>query len=124
GLTDGELVSDGEGGIDWAASSALPPGLAGVLPGEPRWIDLRWARGEADLTLRNPRFRDAVGELAAPLHGRPKDELLGEDVRQHRRTVRIARGGVAALTLLAAASTAAAVVAVHQRDTARVARAR
>ena len=50
--------------------------------------------------MRNPRFRDGVGELAAPMHGVPKDELVGEDISQHRRTLRLARGAVGLLVLL------------------------
>ena len=29
-----------------------------------------------------------------PVHGVPKDELIGEDISQHRRTLRLARGAV------------------------------
>ena len=31
------------------------------------------------------------------MHGVDKDEMVGENVRQHRRTLRLARGGVATL---------------------------
>ena len=68
--------------------------------------------------MRNPRFRDSVGELAAPLHGLPKDELIGEDISQHRRTVRLARGAVALLALLLAVAVVGGVVALLQRNNA------
>jgi hypothetical protein len=84
-LTAGELGWDGAPG-DFA-SDAIPPGLRGWLRTEPPWVDLRWVRGERDLSMRNPRFRDAVADLAAPLRGVPKDELIGEDIDRHRRTV-------------------------------------
>ena len=43
-----------------------------------------------------------VVDLAATLHGRSRSDLDGEDVRQHRRTMRIAWGaGLALFTLLA-----------------------
>jgi len=32
--------------------------------------------------LRDPRFRDCVADLAAPIRDLPKDELIGEDIRQ------------------------------------------
>ena len=67
---------------------------------EPRHLDLRWAHDETDLDLRNSGFRSAVADLAAPMHGVAKDELEGEDIRQHRRARRLARGGVAVLALL------------------------
>ena len=66
--------------------------------------------------MRNPRFRDCVGELAAPIHGLPKDELIGEDISQHRRTLRLARGAVALLSLLLILAVVGAIVAVIQRN--------
>jgi hypothetical protein len=49
------------------------------------YVDLRWAKERNDLSLRHAKFRDAVLTLAAPLHGRPKDELDSEEIQQHRR---------------------------------------
>ena len=59
-LTDGELRWDDDRG-DFDAESAIPPGLRGWFPREPLWVDLRWARDEQDVSMRNPRFRDSVG---------------------------------------------------------------
>ena len=92
-LTDGEFGWDEARG-DFDPEAPIPPGLRGWFPSEPLWVDLRWARDERDVSMRNPRFRDCVGELAAPMHGLPKDELIGEDISQHRRTLRLARGAV------------------------------
>ena len=111
-LTEGTLVW---GGAD--TSTALPPALRGPFTEEPRHLDLRWAREEGQLDLSNGRFREAVADLAAPLHGIPKDELEGEDLRQHRRTRRLARGAVALLAVLLAVSLVAGVLAVvNARD--------
>ena len=66
--------------------------------------------------MRNPRFRDSVGELAAPMRGVPKDELIGEDISQHRRTLRLARGAVALLALLLALAVVGGIVALIQRN--------
>jgi WD40 repeat protein len=117
-LTDGELGWD-DGRRDFDSEAPVPPGLRDWFPSEPLWVDLRWARAERDVSMRNPRFRDAVGELAAPLHGLPKDELIGEDIRQHRRAVRLARAAVASLAVLALVAAAAAVFALNQRNQAR-----
>ena len=117
GLTDGELVWDETGGdFDWERTDALPRTLEGAFTEEPRWIDLRWARDGDDLTLRNPQFRDAVAELAAPIHGRPKDELASEEVRQHRRTVRIARAATATFALLTVLAVTVSIFALIQRN--------
>ena len=117
-LTDGELRWDDDRG-DFDAAAPIPPALRGWFPREPLWVDLRWARGEQDVSMRNPRFRDCVGELAAPLHGLPKDELIGEDITQHRRTLRLVRGAVALLALLLAVAVVGGIVALVQRNNAR-----
>src|SRR5579862_2085232 len=103
-------------------SSAVPEALRGALVAEPRHLDLRWARSETDLDLRNSRFRSAVADLAAPMHGVAKDELEGEDIRQHRRVRRLARSGVSALALLVVISVVFGVFAFAQRS--RAVRAR
>ena len=117
-LTDGELAGT------TAAGTSLPhrrsrPALRAGFRSEPLWVDLRWARDEQDVSMRNPRFRDSVGELAAPMRGVPKDELIGEDISQHRRTLRLARGAVALLALLLALAVVGGIVALVQRNTAR-----
>lgn len=117
-LTHGELRWDERSG-DFDSAAPIPPGLRGWFPREPLWVDLRWARGERDVSLRNPRFRDSVGELAAALHGIPKDELIGEDISQHRRTLRLARGAVALLVVLLTLAVIGGIVALIQRNNAR-----
>ena len=98
---------------------ALPPALVAALPEEPRYVDLRWARVADDVSLRNVRFRDTVADLAAPVHGRPKDEMIGEDVRQHRRTLRVARAAGVTLVVALVIAVTSAVIAVEQRNRAR-----
>ncbi len=119
-LTDGELVWDPVAqDLDMTASTAVPAALAGAFLEEPRHMDMRWARGDEQLDLRNGRFRDEVAELAAPMHGLAKDELAGADVRQHRRTIRTAFAAAIALVLLSVASAGAAFAALHNADRAR-----
>ena len=99
-LTDGALVWDPAARDFGEGTNALPQTLQGAFGEEPLYVDLRWARHEDHLSLNHPRFRDSVANIAATLHGRGKDELVGEDVRQHRRTRRLVRAGVATLTAL------------------------
>jgi WD40 repeat protein len=113
-LTAGELGWD-ERRADLTAESSVPPSLRGWFPSEPLWIDLRWAHDEDHLSTRNPTFRDAAATLAAPLRGIDKDELVGEDIRQHRRALRLARAAVALLALLTIAAVAAGIFAQIQR---------
>lgn len=111
-LTEGEWVWDpATNGFDQAASTAVPPILLTAFAEEPRHIDMRWAHDEEHLDLRHSRFRDQVAELAAPMHGLAKDELEGEDVRQHRRTLRIAWGAAVVMFALLLVSGAAGAIA-------------
>ncbi|UOY00194.1 TIR domain-containing protein [Blastococcus sp. PRF04-17] len=121
GLTDGDIRwNPATRDFDWATTTALPKALAGFFDDEPLWVDLRQARDDQHLSLRDPRFRENVAELAAPLHAVGKDELIGEDVVQHRRTMQTARAAVAILVVLAVAATVAGIVAVRQAaETAR-----
>jgi len=118
GLTKGELVWDKEAGrFDLERSNALPPELAAAFEQEPLYVDLRWARADGQaLSYVNSRMQDAVATLAAPIHGRQKNELFGEEVREKRRALRLAWSVSALLLGLAVAIGVAAYVAVYQRD--------
>jgi WD40 repeat protein len=105
--------------FDWATSTAVPAALARAFIAEPRHLDLRWAHADEQLDLRNGRFRGDVAQLAAAIHGIPKDELEGEDVRQHRRTLRWAWGAAVALVLLTMLSAGTALAAVRNADEAQ-----
>jgi hypothetical protein len=91
-LTDGEWRWDPTAHDFTADSTAVPQALRGVFAEEPLFLDLRWARQNLQLSLQHIRFRDAIAQLAAPMHGVSKDEPEGEDVRQHRRTRRLSAG--------------------------------
>ena len=99
-------------------SQAVPAALRKALGEEPRWVDLRWLRFADHVDESNPRLRGCVADIASAVRGVPKDDLVGEHVRQHRRTVRLARGAVTALALLTIAVLVAAFLAVGQRDAA------
>lgn len=118
-VTDGEIGFLPGAGVDRVATTCLPAPLIDALDNEPRWLDLRWARTDTQLDLRNGRFRAAVADLAAPIHGVDKEDLEGEDVRQQKRARRLAVGGIAAIALLAVASLIAALLAVDRTNEAR-----
>ena len=109
-VTDGEFGWDGD-----VVGSAVPEALLGVLSEEPRSVDLRFARDDEQLDLKNPRFSAAVADIASALHGVPKDELESEEVRQHRRVVRLSWSAVGLLVLMIVATSAAAIYAVGQQ---------
>jgi len=107
--TEGEIVWDNATqDFDWDRTTALPRRLARAFVHEPRFLDLGWARAKSELSLHHPTFADAVARLASTLRGLPLDELIGEDIRQHRKTVRmlcvagVALGMVSIVALIAA----------------------
>jgi WD40 repeat protein len=57
-----------------------------------------------------------VADLVSAVRGLPKDTLIGEHIRQHRRAMRLARGGVATLVVLLVAAVVASLVAYDQRN--------
>ncbi|MDQ1480457.1 MAG: hypothetical protein QOI44_1318, partial [Actinomycetota bacterium] len=119
-LTDGELVWDENGhDFDWEATTALPSVLAGAFSEEPRHVDIRWARTEEQLDLSDGRFRNDIADLAAPIRGVAKDDLAGEDVRQHRRTLRHAWAAGLALLVMTIAALVTSILAASAATTAR-----
>jgi WD40 repeat protein len=117
-VTDGHISWDA-GDFDWSRSTALPPVLKGIFTAAPRYVDLRWARAETQLSLRHSTFRDATADIAATVQGRDKDDLIGEDVRHHRRTMRLAWTVSAVLLVLTLTASVLAAVALRQRNEAR-----
>ncbi|GAA2095767.1 TIR domain-containing protein [Microlunatus panaciterrae] len=115
-LANGRLSWDEERrAFDPLTSTAAPPALTdvGVFSSEPLYVVLSWATAD-HLHLDDPRFRSAIGDLAAPIHGRPKAELDSDDLHEHRRLRRIRRVAVAALVVLLVLALLAATLAVLQ----------
>jgi cell division protein FtsL len=116
-LTEGEIVWNTKfNDFDWDKTTALPEDLHGVFAEEPRWIDLRWARTVEEISLSHAQFRECVADLAAPLHHRPKDELIGDEMRLHRRTRFLIWFAISLLTCLAVAFGITAYLALKQRN--------
>lgn len=100
-LTDGEIQWDNDRqDFDWGKSTALHPKLKGIFSKEPLWVDLRWAKKDITLSSRDSRFQHVTAMLAATMHGKTLEELVGEDVLQHRRTRKLIGAVVSVLTLL------------------------
>jgi hypothetical protein len=115
-LTEGNIVWDAErGDFDWKVTT-LPTTLKSVYREEPNWVDLRWIRDREGLWLQDPRFREKIADISAALLRRPKDELVGEDVRQQRRARQLTVSAVFALILLTLISIATAIWANQERQ--------
>jgi WD40 repeat protein len=119
-ITDGQILWDrAANDFEWTATTALPDVLRSRFSEEPLWVDLRWARSQEDLTIQNPEFRSVIADLSSAVRGIPKNELIGEDVRQHRKAVLFRRSALSGLGALAIALALATWTAMQQRDLAR-----
>jgi WD40 repeat protein len=120
-VTDGEWHWDPAAHDFTADSTAVPDALRAVFTEEPLYLDLRWARDSRHLNLRHSRFRDAIAQLAAPMHGITTDDLEGEDVRQHRRARRLSWTVVTTLVLLTVVAVVTGLSAMRNADRANAA---
>ncbi|HET9517199.1 MAG TPA: TIR domain-containing protein, partial [Actinoplanes sp.] len=115
-VTDGEWEWDPVRGDFTEDSTSVPAALRGVFTEEPLYLDLRWARNDRHVSLRHSRFRDAIAQLAAPMHGLSKDDLEGEDVRQHRRAQLLRAVAAGALMVLTAVALVTGAWALQSAD--------
>ncbi len=116
-LTDGTLAWDTSAcDFDWRVTDAVARSLAGRFGDEPLYVDLRFAKRSGEMSLRHSKFRAAVLDIAAPLHGRPKEDLDGEDVRVFRRNRIWAWSASASLVMLTVVAVAAMLFAFAQRE--------
>ncbi len=113
-LDAGDLAWD-QAGNRFSADSPVPACLREAFAEEPRWLDLRWVHSSPD-PAGDPRFAAAMADLSAPIRGIARDDLIGEDLTQHRRVRRLATSAVSLLALLLVISIVSTVLAVLQRD--------
>lgn len=100
-LTDGVILWDAKAGdFDWQKTDAIPSNLKGAYSVEPLYADFRAAKAANRYANSDPAYREPLLNVAAPLMGRPKDDLDGEDIRLHRRTERIAWAAALFMALL------------------------
>ena len=115
-LTDGVILWDNKTrDFDWEKTNAIPTNLKGAFPSEPLYADFHAAKAADKYSSTDPVFRDALLDIAAPLMGRPKDDLDGEDIRLHRKAERTAWAASFFIVVLALAA-AVGVTMAHQRQ--------
>jgi WD40 repeat protein len=118
-LTGGEIAWDRQANRpDTRRATALPRALVERTWDEPLWVDLRWL-GHEPADRDDIPWQDALASLYSPLRGISKDEVVGEHVRQRRRTMRWVQGAVATLSVLLVIALIASAVAILQRDRAQ-----
>jgi hypothetical protein len=86
-LTEGTIVwNKSKNDFDWEKTDELPQHiLRGKFDTEPLYVDLTGAKGAKRLTLSHPEFADSIASLASAIRGVPKEDLIGQDVKQRQR---------------------------------------
>lgn len=115
-LTHGELEWNEEAGdFDWHQTDAVPEVLAGAFAGEPLYVDCRQPIPRERQHLGTPEFEELVVQLAATLHGKKVEDMVGEAARQHRRNLRVRNSAIVVLSALTLLASAMSVYANKQR---------
>ncbi|TMM59336.1 TIR domain-containing protein [Maribacter algarum] len=100
-LTDGNIeINSLDKTIDWNNTNALPLNLKQYLPNVPLFIDLRWAESIENQSLQNPDFKKEINRISAKLNNKDPNELMGIEIIEHRRTIRIRRITIWVLSFL------------------------
>jgi hypothetical protein len=118
-LTEGTIAwDDTRSDFDWTKTTALPESiLKKVFVGEPFCVDLSWVRTEGQrLDRTNKLFMEAVARLCAPIRNLDIEALIGEDYREHRRTLVLFRWLTIGLTIGIILTIASSWFALRQRD--------
>lgn len=100
----------------WEESNAIPRILEKHIQGIPIWIDLTWTKKDEDLDLRNPQFKTLINSIIARFRKVAPEQLIGEEIRTHRRNIRIRNGGIAALVFFLLVALSAAIIATLERE--------
>ncbi|UCF94693.1 MAG: TIR domain-containing protein [Desulfobacterales bacterium] len=100
-VTDGEVIWDeSESDFDWQKTNALPDMLAKVFEAEPLYVDFREFKTKKEVSYANDEFRNRAAAIAAKLHGVSIADLQGEEIKIHRKVLRIRNAVIASLALL------------------------
>jgi WD40 repeat protein len=116
-LTEGDIIWNSiTNDFDWSLTTALPENLKKTFPEEPLYIDFRKQKEGNQLKLGDPQFLNAVATIAASLHGISMDEIVGEDIRQHRKTKFWIWTSSTILVVLLVATIIGFLTAIEQKD--------
>ena len=112
-LTGGHVAWDESSNAFAPETDAVPESLKRHLRHEPLFFDLREAKAANELSLRHEQYLDGVASIVAKLEGCAKSDIYGEHLRQQRRTMRLARGAITTLVVLALLAGVGALVAMR-----------
>ncbi len=102
--------------IDWTKTTALSQCLRDNLKHCPLYVDCTWVKSDSVLSLDNPQFKVVINQLSARIHKKDPNEMLGEEVLQHRKNIRLRNLAVGFLTILLLSTVIALIFANWQRQ--------
>ncbi len=87
-LTEGEIAWDNVAqDFDYLNSTSIPQIFKGKFEMEPLYVNFRPFRSSEDISLGNPDFKKSIAVLAASIHQKEPSALIGEDIKEHRKTI-------------------------------------
>lgn len=99
-VTSGKIEWNRESAdFDWSKTTAAPRVLSGAYTEEPLYLDATEIRSD-QLSNRHTKIRSAAAQIYARLTHRSLDDVIGADVRQHRRNTVIAGAAVMAFATM------------------------
>ena len=102
--------------LDWERTDALPGVLEKYILQVPYYVDLRRIATVDEPSLQDPDFRHAINGIVARFRGIDPNDMIGEEVLQHRRNRRTRNAAIAALGVLTLALGAATYLANDERE--------
>jgi WD40 repeat protein len=115
--THGELKWDHiTNNFNWEITTAFPRELDGLFKAEPLYIDMREQYAKEQFTLNNPAFKNNMAMIAAPMHSMPLEELIDEDIKQHKKTIWLRNGAIGLLSALFILALVLAIFARKQKQ--------
>ena len=105
--------------IDWNNTNALPTILKEQISSVPLYVDLSWIKTSSDQSTENPDYKKAINSLVARFRNLDPNDMLGEEVRQHKKTRTLIFSAVTALVVFAIAAIIGAYFATQQANRAR-----
>lgn len=99
-LTEGHIPWDyDKGSFKNVEKNSFPVVLEEEFKEEPFYVDMRDSKAREEVTLKHPIFKNRILKLAAQLHGMAPKDLAGEEVKQHRKMLRIRNWAISLLSI-------------------------
>ena len=109
-VKDSIVVDATEKTIDWTRSEALPKVLQPFLNRVPLYVDLSQADAPALWNLGEPEYKKAINKIVARFRALDPNDMIGEEVLQHRKNIRLRNGALIVLVLLTLAATVFSII--------------